>query len=423
MRNLSLKVHLIVLLLLLQCARKGTIPADILEAYPNVLTIKLENSADFQRADCSFSMEVDDLKVLDPDFNTRAFVIFHEGVELASQGINRDINGEVDQVVCLADFQPGEVKELAVRFAIAGEQRRTYPQRAYAELSHKTGGRFEDQKYLGGTFTNVRYLLLPPEHTDHSDYIRYEGPGWESDKVGYRFYLDWRNAIDIFGKKVTTMVLPNAGQDGFDSYHEMSGWGMDILKVEESLGIGSIGMWVGDRVERVAQTDSITCAVVADGPIKAIIRTDYYGWYVEDLKYHLVSDLSIAAGERITRHDLYIEPNPGNLSTGIVKHHEGKLIADPEVSSEWAYVATYGRQSLANDNLGLAIFYRRDNLIELTEDQHSLVAILKPRAGRLTYYFLAAWEGEHDGIRTEDEFIDYLGMLRRELSEPIKIIL
>lgn len=70
----------------------------------------------------------------------------------------------------------------------------------------------------------------------------------------------------------------------------------------------------------------------------------------------------------------------------------------------------------------MAVFYRRDNLIELKEDQHSLVAILRPRDGKVTFYFLAAWEMERDGIHTEDEFIDYLGMLRRELSEPIEII-
>jgi hypothetical protein len=422
MRKFTTYFCIAALLVLIHCAQKGDIPADIAEAYPEALTVRVENMADFQRTDGSFSLRVDNLKELDPDFNPLAFVIFREGIELPSQGNDLDGDGDVDQVVCLADFQSGETKELTVRFAASGEKQRSYAQRAYGELSHKAGGHFEDQMYLGGTFTNVEYLRVPPEHTDHSTFIRYEGPGWESDKVGYRFYLDWRNAIDIFGKKVDRMVLPNIGQDGFDSYHEMSVWGMDVLKVGESLGIGSVGMWAGDTTERVAQTDSITCAVIADGPIQALIRTHYYGWSVGGREYDLVSDQSIVAGSRATRHTLQIEPNPGNLCTGIVKHPEGKLIADPETRSEWTYLATYGRQSLADDNLGMAVFYRREDLIELTEDQHSLVTILQPRAGKLTYYFLAAWEMERDGIQTEDEFIEYLGMLERELSEPITIV-
>jgi hypothetical protein len=76
-----------------------------------------------------------------------------------------------------------------------------YQKRTQAEISVKTGGHFENRKYIGGDFENVNYLRVPDEHTDHSYYIRYEGPGWESDLVGYRFYLDWRNATDVFGKK------------------------------------------------------------------------------------------------------------------------------------------------------------------------------------------------------------------------------
>lgn len=38
---------------------------------------------------------------------------------------------------------------------------------------------------------------------DHAYYIKYERPGLESDKVGYRFYFDQRNAIDVFGKKTS----------------------------------------------------------------------------------------------------------------------------------------------------------------------------------------------------------------------------
>ena len=96
--------------------------------------------------------------------------------------------------------------------------------RTLAEISHKVNGNWEENKYIGGEWQNVSILKVPQEHTDHSEYIRYEGPGWESDKVGYRFYLDWRNAVDIFGKKTNDMVLQEVGLDGFSSYHEPADW-------------------------------------------------------------------------------------------------------------------------------------------------------------------------------------------------------
>ena len=123
-------------------------------------------------------------------------------------------------------------------------------------------GKFENREYIGGAFKNVDFLRVPPEHKDHSWFIRYEGPGWESDKVGYRFYLDQRNATDVFGKKIPDMVLQNVGLDGFDSYHNLQPWGMDVMKVGKSLGVGSIGSVVNGGAVRVEKTDSVNCRIV-----------------------------------------------------------------------------------------------------------------------------------------------------------------
>jgi len=48
--------------------------------------------------------------------------------------------------------------------------------RTQAELSYRFGGAWENSKYVGGSFTNVDELLVPPEQKDHSGFIRYEGP-------------------------------------------------------------------------------------------------------------------------------------------------------------------------------------------------------------------------------------------------------
>ncbi|MCI0512807.1 DUF4861 family protein, partial [candidate division KSB1 bacterium] len=87
----------------------------------------------------------------------------------------------------------------------------------------------------------------------------------------------------------------------------------------------------------------------------------------------------------------------------------------------WMYLATYGKQSLANDLLGMAVLYQQKDLIELTEDKLSHVVVLKPENGNLTYHFLAAWEQEPNGIRTKDEFVRYLNEVVKKLNQPIMI--
>ncbi len=406
---------------LLGCSAKDESNGILKKTYSESLTFSVKNTGSLARHDAEIVLDIAKLKAQAPDFNDKAFVILTNTKELASQANDPDGDGNTDQIVVVADFAPTETKALTVRYAKSGAPPREYPKRTQAELSHKVGGKFVNRKYDGGVFQNVQFLRVPPEHTDHSFYIRYEGPGWESDKVGYRFYLDWRNATDIFGKKTPVLVLQNVGQDGFDSYHAMLDWGMDILKVGESLGIGSLAMWHEGKAQRVAQTDSVTCAIISNGPVQSQIQTKYFGWKVGPGSHNVVSNLSITAGSRLTKHTVEISGDPENLCTGIVKLDSTKLLSSPASSEGWAYLATYGKQSLANDNLGMAVLYRKNDLIEVTEDQFSHVVVLKPENGRLTYYFLGAWKQEPNGIENAEEFETYLSQTVAELNAPLVI--
>lgn len=392
-----------VLILIAGCTYSGDNTASLKSEFPLSFRITVESTSNLTRKDAAVELNVADIKTLHPEFNPASFVVISDGIELPSQ-----LDAKSDQIVFLSDFKSHQKKTFIFRYTKAGTKSRVYPKKTQAELSHKVGGRFVNRKYEGGQFKNVQYLRVPDEHTDHSEFIRYEGPGWESDKVGYRFYLDWRNAIDVFGKKTPEMVLHKVGLDGFDSYHEMSDWGMDILKVGESLGIGSLGMWFDEKVERVSVTDSITCEIIANGPVQSRIQTRYYGWKVGTEKYDLISDLSITAGSRLTKHVVRINGDPPNLCTGIVKADSVSLLRSTDQNQNWMYFATYGNQSLAGDKLGLAILFHRKDLIKITGDQFSYVILLKPANLTLTYYLLAAWEQEPGGIKTEEKFIDYL---------------
>jgi hypothetical protein len=386
--------------------------------FPESIRLQVENPAGIDREEAIF-LSVAELQQHDSEFNPNAFIVLDGLQEIPSQANDLNRDGNLDQIVFVARFAAEENRPMIIRYAKDGKIARSYPKRTQAELSHKVGGKFVDRIYEGGTFQNVQALHVPPEHTDHSFYIRYEGPGWESDKVGYRFYLDWRNAIDIYGKKIPDMVLQDVGQDGFESYHEMSDWGMDILKVGESLGIGSIGQWTGDQAERVAVTDSIFCEIISNGPVQSQIRTRYYGWKVGFATYDLTSDLSITAGSRLTRHEVEITGNPLNLCTGIVKLDSVEVIQLSGAS--WSAFATWGKQSLANDSLGMAVLYRNEKLIEITGDPFSDVIVLRPADGKMTYYFLAAWEKEPEGVKTKKAFIGYLETVLACLDAPVQV--
>lgn len=284
-----------------------------------------------------------------------------------------------------------------------------YPKRTYAELAHKIGGQFNGNTYEGGfSWVKPNYMKLPGTFRDHAYYIKYEGPGWESDKVGYRFYLDQRNAIDVFGKKTPGIVLPGTGIDGYDSYHNMSDWGMDNMKVGKALGIGSIAFWDGQKAVRVENRDSAVCFIPTDGKIRSQVNTTYYGWDVGGNKINLKSLISIDAGSRASHMELQADKYVSNLTTGIIKNNDTELLKSDYNTGDWAYIATFGKQSLNNDNMGLAVFYKKKQLKMLTEDDLNHLVVLTPDNGYVEYYFMATWELEWQPVNNITDFMNAL---------------
>ncbi|MFY0481408.1 DUF4861 family protein [Flavobacterium sp. PLA-1-15] len=289
-------------------------------------------------------------------------------------------------------------------------------QKTYAEISIKEGGKWNGRKYEGGTFKNVESLNVPANHTDHSWYIRYEGPGWESNKVGYRLYLDWRNAIDIYGKLTDTLVLPQVGQDGFDSYHKMDNWGADILKVAKGMGVGSIGRIINNEMYHFKEVEA-TNAKVSNHKDRSEVKVNYTGWKTNNQKTNLESNLTIFPDERYTKHIIQSSELLDGICTGIVKLNNLPVIEKVSENKKWGYIATYGEQTLFKDNLGMAVFYEVETAEKPFEGPHDHLIQFKPSKDKITFYFLGAWEKEPNGIKNKEEFIRYLDANLNKLNQ------
>ena len=395
---------------------------DLQKEFPHSFRVQVINPMDKEREEVLIFLSEQDILKENPGFNADAFLVLNKNqTEIPSQ-YNHNHPLYKGIVVVLDNLSAGETVELKVHYKKEGKADRNYQKRTQAEISHKVNGRFENRKYIGGEFQNVEALRVPDEHTDHSYFIRYEGPGWESDKVGYRFYLDWRNAVDVFGKKTNEMVLQDVGQDGFDSYHEMAPWGMDVMKVGESLGIGSIAHFENGKARRVDEVDSVHTLISENGPVFSAVTTKYHGWTVAD-GIDLTSHISIHAGSRLTHQQIAFPGSGTPLCTGIGKDAKAKLFSSKGNKKAWGYLATYGPQSLNDDNLGVAVLFPPQDLIEFTEDAKSHIVRLKERNNAVEYYYLAAWELEPEGIKDEAAFLDYLEKVAAELANPVRVSL
>mgnify|MGYP001823831778 CR=1 FL=1 len=229
--------------------------------------------------------------------------------------------------------------------------------------------------------------------------------GIESDVIGYRVYLDWRNGFDVFGKTRPALVLSDIGQDGYESYHEMADWGADILKVGKSLGMGGYGYWDGSKAVLVSDVAVRTTSIHSSGPINSSLEIDYRDWNTGTETVDLKAVLSMQAGSPLVDVELELSRPLDRLAIGVVAHPDTELLmGDLEITGEaWSYMASFGRQTLFDDHLGMAVLFRKRDFDKQARDENSYVLVMRPRGTRLSYAFGAFWSGEQGGIQTRGE--------------------
>ncbi len=413
------------LLFIMGCGK--TVGNKLDAQYPASFKISVVNNADLPLNDKTISVSIESILQKHPDFNPKAFVVMTGGEEIPSQTESISYDHSPSNIIFISDFAPKSERDFTVRFNKTGASNNEYTKRTQAVLSVKEDYKLVDGFYTGGKFVDTDFVKVPEMHKIHDALFRVEGPAWESDKIAYRFYLDSRNRNDIFGKKVDSLEMQNVGRHDLvsnsrESYTTMLDWGMDIYKVGESLGIGSFGTYINNKVVTVWGNDSVLCGITTNGPIKSDVLTKYYGWNAGKSTYNLTSDLSITAGSRLTKVNLTVSGDINNFCTGLANHPTTNFIeSGKNAEGGWGYIGLYGGQSLAGDSLGTAVFYKKSDLIKMTKDSDSYILILKPTNGTLTYYFAAAWEQEPGGIKTQSEFEKYLNETCSGLSDELTI--
>jgi unsaturated rhamnogalacturonyl hydrolase len=406
----------------------GTLPASVQPTASEIATVELGNPSSFGRSLSPVYFSAHDLGIGADALQGQHFELRAASTSIPLQLVDQDGDGAKDGVFGLVDFAPTETKKLRI-VSLEGSGPAGLPARARAEISVKQGGEWrprpQDPKlkeYVGGTFHGVEKFTPPPEHTDHSNLIRYEGPGIESDKVGYRVYLDERNGFDIFGKKTPEPVLQNVGLDGYESYHHPSPWGMDILKVGASLGTGAFGLWNGKGVELVSDVEGWDAAITEPGGLYASFRITYKGWRAGGQKSNLSADFAMRGGSRLVHTRLHSDAALPALAIGVVKHPDTELLLGSMDVTEMAYsyLASWGPQSLDGAMLGMAVIFRRGALERQVTTSSDYVAVVAPRGKDFDYHFLAAWAGEPGGVTSKDAFVTYLEQQTEELTFALR---
>lgn len=285
----------------------------------------------------------------------------------------------------------------------------TPDKRSHTQSSDIVGRASADIGDLRKGGVKVARIDMPAKFERGDKIVTYEGPGWESDKVAFRLYLDERNALDIFGKKTDAMVLSTVGRG--DDYHAMADWGMDILKVGNSLGAGGFGIFKDGEVVQIGEAAGYSAEVVRDTDDSAAVVVTHS--LSKACGGDIRAQYSIDAGSRMSRVSI-----GGDCAypyaAGMIIHPNTQSITSDTIG-DWQYIARYGEQSLVPDGLGMALFYKKADVARVGQDNDDHYIVFKDDVSP-HYYTAAAWSQEKGGLKNKDEFATWLKATQTKLN-------
>jgi hypothetical protein len=358
------------------------------------------------------------------------------GQAVSSQADDLDKDGKWDEMAFCVNFKASETVKLEVE-NVPAEQ---YPQ-------------FEKR-------TNVRLGILQPDHS-YQEVDQYFAPScadsfkiiaqgesvsWENDKMGFRNYFDCRNVKDLFGKLKPGLIIDKIHTPEIPDYHKLSDWGMDVLHCGSSTGSGGLALLENDSLYRLGSTDVYEYQKVVEGPVRSVFDLKYSGWHVADQNLSAVERVSIYPGKYWFQSDVTVSGFSGEkqMVTGIVTSQLKNEPVDFEANADYRSIATLDKQSLNNDELGMAVLLKKDettkvartsdiNFYELgykTVDEKKFSIVISQMyyaAQKIAadvparHYFFAVWGLENEKWKSMDNFKAYISSEAELLSNPIVI--
>lgn len=290
-----------------------------------------------------------------------------------------------------------------------------------------------------------------PAQTDALFAKKIEGLGWESDKNAWRLYFDPRNAIDLYGKRRSMLMLERFATPEYD-YHAESADGRDIYKVGNALGIGGLGAWRDGKLIKVADVHARSYRVISRGPVRAIVELSYESWNAGGVPVTLRTQITQWAGDRGFYQTITSDaPVDFTFATGIPLKNEAPVMHS---TAGRTWLASWGEQVLkpgatatdpiAGTNLGVGVVMIAPSVAVPVDDpgNHLLTFPMQARSAR--WYALAAWDQEgtndrlplagiqelqeraslvtpHPGIQSKAQFAETMQKTADALGNPAQV--
>ncbi len=388
-------------------------------AEEKTLTLTVENTLGTARTDVPVVVKLNRVA-----FNVVDAEVKSGGREIPSQidDLDRDLRN--DELVFVADFAAKEKKTISVKLYSEKQKERNYPRRTYGDMimrDTKTKKKNEFRSYI--------HSLSAPENVDAFHLLHHHGADFESELTAYRVYFDQRQTYDLYGKKNKQLEL-EASQFYPTDEQLAAGYGDDVLWAGQTVGLGALRGWNGTKTTMVSPVASRGQRMVVSGPVRTIVELTDDAWQLNGETFNMRQHVIIYAGHRDCEVHAWLDtPAPkAQFATGVINlngevysNHKG-LVGD--WGGNWPNGAKDSIAGKPKIVVGLAVSVPQQYVVsEPQSEKDQYIYALSTKGGNyLTYNMAFTCDKETFGYKTAKEWFAWMKQWRKELDNPLKIV-
>lgn len=387
-------------------------------AETKTIRIGLANTLNVKRNDVPVVISLKDIP-----FNVVDAVVKDGDREVPSQIDDLDRNLRNDELAFVIDMEAKGKKTLTVELYSDKQTERNYPRRTYGDMIVRD---FKTKKK--NKFPGYIHSLSAPEGVDVFHLLHHHGADFESELVAYRVYFDERQTYDLYGKYNKQLELQTS-QFYPDDEQLAAGYGDDVLWAGQTVGLGALRGWDGQKPTMVSPVKSRGQRMVASGPVRTIVELTDEGWQLGGQTFNLRQNVIIYAGHRDCEVQVYQDtPAEGvQFATGVINLNE-KMYSDHKgLVGDWGGNWPNGaKDSIAGKPkivVGLAVNVPEKYVISEPANQKDqfLYTLGMKGSDRLTYNMAFTCDKETFGFKDAKEWFAWMKQWKKELDNPVKV--
>lgn len=390
----------------------------VTNAETKTIKVKLTNPLNVKRSDVPVVVSLRDVQ-----FDVVDAVVKDGDREVSSQIDDLDRNLRNDELAFVIDMEAKGKKTLTVELYSDKQTERNYPRRTYGDMIVRD---FKTKKK--NKFPGYIHSLSAPEGVDVFHLLHHHGADFESELVAYRVYFDERQTYDLYGKYNKQLELQTS-QFYPDDEQLAAGYGDDVLWAGQTVGLGALRGWDGQKPTMVSPVKSRGQRMVASGPVRTIVELTDEGWQLGGQTFNIRQNVIIYAGHRDCEVQVYQDApvKEVQFATGVINLND-KMYSDHKgLVGDWGGNWPNGaKDSIAEKPkivVGLAVNVPEKYVISEPANQKDqfLYTLGMKGSDRLTYNMAFTCDKESFGFKDAKEWFAWMKQWKKELENPVKV--